>query len=315
MRLYLPLACAPISLLSLLAVLDLPASTGGEAFNPPLFAYYQPILDRMPFGAMPENLNATPQDLAASQLEAKSKAEQEALAKKIKMSVVNITPAGATAIGFTDLSVNPPVNHYLKVGDTSGTWRVVSADYSAGSAVIEKDGVTVELSLKEGVAVAAAAPAAETAEAKPAQETPRNGLLATSRVGAGSPRRPLAARGALPRMPERGLPHAIRPETATEPEDAAGQTNPASISYAERLRERTTQKTREQLAAEAKMREQFENLARETAAKEIQRREEEALQAAHEEAELQQQWAEQQAAEALPTPEQMPAALQEGNLE
>ncbi|MDD4102837.1 MAG: hypothetical protein PHU80_09455, partial [Kiritimatiellae bacterium] len=289
--------------------------TGGDASKTPVFDYYQPILDRMPFGAMPANFNASAQDLAASQIEAKTKAEQEAIAKKIKMSVVNITPAGATAIGFTDLSVNPPVNHYLKVGDSSAGWLVVSADYSSGSAVIAKEGVSVELSLQDSSAAAAVAPAAETLEnGKPTMASQRNGLAAT-RGNAGNTKRTFA-KGTFPRISAPGLTQSPRQESGAALDGAAGQNKPASGSYSDRLRERATQKTREQLAAEAEMREQLEKLARETAAKEIQRREEEALLAAQEEAELQQQWVEQQqAAETMTEQAPAPAVLQEGNLE
>ncbi len=54
-----------------------------------------------------------------------------------------------------------------------------------------------------------------------------------------------------------------------------GMPSSTPTSYAERLRDRTTQKTPEQIAAEKKQREQLEKLARETAVREIKRREEE----------------------------------------
>lgn len=312
MRKYIPLPRTPFLACFLFAGLTISASTGGEAFQPPLFDHYQPILDRMPFGALPDNFNLNPQDAAAGQIEAKTKAEQEALKKKIKMSVVNITPAGATAIGFTDLSVTPPVNHYVKVGDSSAGWLVVSADYSAGSAVIEKDGVAVELSLQQAAAAAAAAATAE--KGKP-QDEPRNGKF-SRRGGSGSIRHAFA-RGALPGVTAPG--QLIPSKTDSAAEKLSGPDKTESGSYAERLRKRHTIKTQEQLATEAKMREQFEKLARETAAKEIQRREEEALQAAQAEAELAQpQLDVQQPAEAplpAPEPEPPPAALQEGNTE
>lgn len=313
MRKYMPLPRAPVLICLLFAWLPLLASTGGEAFKPPLFDHYQPILDRMPFGALPDNFNLNPQDAAASQLEAKTKAEQELLKKKIKMSVVNITPAGATAIGFTDLSVKPPVNHYLRVGESSAGWLVVSADYGTGSAMIEKDGVSVELSLQQA---AAAAPAVANAEKGKPQEEPRNGKI-FRRGSSGSPRHSFA-KGVLPGVTAPGQMNPSMTDSAAEATPSSGQGKPATVSYADRLRARHTLKTREQLAAEAKMREQFEKLARETAAKEIQRREEEALQAAQAEAELAQPQLEaQQPTEAplLPEPEPPPAALQEGNTE
>jgi len=54
------------------------------------FSIYQPILDRMPFGAAPtaEQSGAGKTSLSEMQL----KAEQQKLAQKINMSAVNITP-------------------------------------------------------------------------------------------------------------------------------------------------------------------------------------------------------------------------------
>ena len=300
MHQHMPWATVPFMISVLFAVLSLSASTGEEAFKPPLFDRYQPILDRMPFGDLPVNFGLSPQDAAASQLAAKAQAEQAVLKKKVKMSVVNITPAGATAIGFTDLSVNPPVNHYVKVGDKSGDWKVLSADYSKGIAVIEKDGVSVDLSLQDsGVAAAAAgAPAATGAAAAAENGKPKDDARASriARRGRTASAGRSFVRGTLTGAPAQPA--------------AAGQDKPDSASYAERLRERADRKTREQLAAEEKMRERFEKLARETAAKEIQRREEEALLVAQEEAE--QQWAEQQQQQAA---EAVPAVIQEGNIE
>jgi hypothetical protein len=65
--------------------------------------------------------------------------------------------------------------------------------------------------------------------------------------------------------------------------------NASEPSFADRLRERTVQKTQAQKETEARMREQFERLARETAAREIQRRQEEEALAAEENALLEQQ--------------------------
>jgi hypothetical protein len=296
MRKHFPLAVAPFMMSVFFAVLSLSASTDGEAFKPPAFDRYQPILDRMPFGALPENFSLSPQDVVANQLAAKAQAEQDVLKKKVKMSVVNITPAGATAIGFTDMSVNPPVNHYVKVGDKSGDWTVLSADYSKGVAVIEKDGVSVDLSLQEAAASAATA---ESEKAKDAPNVPR----ITRRAKVGGSGRSLA-RGNFAGI--------TVPDPKASAQQAAAPSKPDAVSYAERLRERAARKTQEQMAADAKMREQFEKLARETAAKEIQRREEEALREAQEAAE-QQQWAEQQQQpQAVEAP---PAVIQEGNIE
>lgn len=211
----------------------------------PPFDRYQPILDRMPFGAAPAAAAQTPVDQAAAATEAEVKAEQQALAKQISMSAVNVTPKGQTAIGFTDRSVNPPANYYLRVGESANGWTVKHADFDDELATLEKDGVEITLKLGEGLVEAPAAGA-----------TP-------------------------PPSPAPALTAAVAPRPAAAP--AAAQ------SFADRLRARAVQKSQAEREAETRMREQFERLARETAAREIQRRQEEEALAAEERALLEQQ--------------------------
>lgn len=262
------------------------ATLSTEPAELPEFSHYQPILDRMPFGPLPDNFNATPEDQAMALEEAKNKAEQEAMAKKVTLSVINVTPGGATAIGFTDQSVNPPVNYYLKVGSVSDGWKVLKADFKSSTATIEKEGVEVDLALKEPrmvspeeeVSVAAVAEQAQPADGS--RRSPRN---LRSRMQDATSRSPVR-RGAM-------LRNARREASGETGRDAA--TAEPRQSYADRLRERVTRKTHEQQSAEAKMREHVEKLARETTAREIQRLEAEALQAAQDSGETQQWSAEQ----------------------
>lgn len=269
---FLGLACPGLSLLA--------SAPAGEPYSPPPFGHYQPILDRMPFGALPANFNAA--DPAAAQTEAQVKAEQQALAKQVNMSAVNVTPDGATAIGFTDLSVNPPVNYYVRVGDSAGGWTVLSADYDEEMASIEKEGVAITLKLGQGLVDTPATNAAMASARAPAPAslTPvlRPAPAGVSRLG---PPRPVAWSGNAAAL------RAVTPAAPAAPAAAAAAA--ARLSYAERLRERNTQKTQAQLEAEATMKEQFEKLARETAAREIKRREEEAALAAQVQAEQQPQ--------------------------
>ena len=235
-----------------------PAAVGQAttpSYAPAPFEHYQPILDRMPFGAMQPP--AAPVDVDQLKNAAQEKAEQQALAKKVNMSCVNITPDGKTAIGFTDLSQNPAVNYYLTVGTAANGWTVVEADYDEETATIEKEGVTVTLKLGQGLvdpaalaAKAAAAPARAVAPAPPAGVPPPNPLLAARPVGI-----PVGA--AAPLQP------------------AARPTALSTFSYRERQQERQTQQTAEQAANEAKQRHLLESLAREAANNEIKRREEE----------------------------------------
>lgn len=110
----------------------------------PDFEHFQIILDRMPFGRPPPPAAMAP-PAAASQALA-----EQALARQINMSCINITPNGATAIGFTDLAAKPPVNYYLLAGTSSGGWTVIDADYELEVAIIEKDGVRINLKLGKG---------------------------------------------------------------------------------------------------------------------------------------------------------------------
>jgi len=238
----------------------------------PPFAYYQPILDRMPFGAMPAVAPpVSPEQVAAAVTEAEVAAEQQALAKQVTMSAVNITPKGHTTIGFTDRSVNPPASYYLRVGESAGGWTVKDADFDDELATLEKDGVTITLKLGEGLV--------ETPAAAPAAGVP------TAAVAAVPATAPTAAVPAVPAL-------AVARRPLSRPSTHRGQHLSASApepSFADRLRERTVQKTQAQQEAEARMREQFERLARETAAREIQRRQEEEALAAEERALLEQQ--------------------------
>jgi len=241
----------------------------GEAYSPPPFERYQPILDRMPFGALPANFNPAQADAATLKNEAQVKAEQQAVAKKINMSAVNVTPEGSTAIGFTDMSVTPPISHYLRVGESADGWTVVSADYDTEIATIEKEGISITLKLGQGLVDT---PAASPAGAKPAL----SGRMRPSISDRGPQPQAAPLLNQTIATPLRGLPK-MAPASAAAEQDA-------SRSYVERLRDRTKQKTQEQLAADKKLREQFEKLARETAAREIKKREEEAALAAQEQA-------------------------------
>ena len=251
------------------------ANAKDDIYTPPPFGHYQPILDRMPFGSLPDNFNAVPVDPSTLQNEAQIKAEQQAVAKKINMSAVNVTPDGSTAIGFTDLSTTPPVSYYLRVGEAAGGWSVLSADYDTEIATLEKDAVTVTIKLGKGLVDTNALP-----------------VVASRPTFGGITRPPISARSAVLPVPaappSRMFPQPLtglsRPLPANTPlAQGAPSLQEDSRSYAERLRDRTTQKTQEQMANDKKLQEQFEKLARETAAREIKRREEEAALAAQEE--------------------------------
>ena len=117
------------------------------------FERYQTIIDRQMFGPPPPGFDPTkmPSEVVRSsgrQQEKELTKEQEKLQSSIRFSAINVTPEGATAVGFTDNS-NPktPVHYYLKVGESRDGWNVVSADAKTATMTIVKGDVEVTLTL------------------------------------------------------------------------------------------------------------------------------------------------------------------------
>ena len=152
------------------------------------------------------------------------------------MSAINVTPDKKTAVGFTDLSVKPPKNYFLIVGDSADGWTVKSADYDEEIAVIEKDGVAITLKLGQGLVEQPAA----TAAAAPA------------------PAPPPAASAALP-----------RPAAAAAVPPPPGALPAGLTSYRDRLHAREQQEQQARSVAEKKQRETFVELARKVAQQQI----------------------------------------------
>lgn len=123
------------------------------------FERYQTVIDRKPFGPEPVNFDpeAAPGSAAANaaaaaegeMTEGQRTAEEQQLAASIRVSMINITPAGDVAVGFTDTSANPVENYYLKVGRSQNGWTVKSADPATESVTLEKGGVDVTVKLGE----------------------------------------------------------------------------------------------------------------------------------------------------------------------
>lgn len=247
-------------------------TTRSEGYAPPPFSRYAPILERMPFGQLPDKFgqaidpNAAKQDLLL-------KAEQQKLASRINMSAVNITPQGATAIGFTDLSAKPPVSYYLLVGSEAGGWKVNSADYDAEIAEIEKDGVSISIQLGKGMVEAAPAPAA------PAKTPPGTPVLTTHRPpltpvlqGAAIATPPSASGGST--VSAASIRDKLRAAQATQAaaqQEAGNGNDTETRSYMERLRERKIEQAKALEIAQSTQRQQLEKLAREVASKEIEK--------------------------------------------
>jgi len=240
------------------------ASIGNAAqtasYTPPPFSHFEPILERMPFGELPDKFGESVDPDAAKQ-EALLKAQQQILARKINMSAVNITPQGSTAIGFTDLSAKPPVNYYLLVGTEAGGWKVNSANYDEETAEIEKDGVAISLQLGKGLVdkTPGPAPATKSSVSKSALAALKN----TPQVSAKPA--PLAPPGEKTAAPSAA---SIRDQLR---KIQVPQQSSDVRSYMERLRERKIEQSKALLHAETTQRKQLESLAREVASKEIEK--------------------------------------------
>ena len=116
------------------------------------YSRYESIVDRQMFGPLPAGFDRTksPKQVAktSSAAEKELAKEQEKVKSAIRFSVINVTPEGETAIGFTDNSdPKKPVHYYLRVGESKGGWEVKEADAKAATMTIAKDGVEVSLSL------------------------------------------------------------------------------------------------------------------------------------------------------------------------
>ncbi len=267
----------PTTLVTLCAVSVLGPTVGfatqERGYTPPPFSYYQPILERMPFGELPADTGAAVDPNAARE-DARLKGEQEKLARQINMSAVNVTPQGQTAIGFTDLSVKPPVSYYLLVGNEAGGWRVLSADYEAETAEIEKDGITIALKLGKGLVPSEPAKPKAGAAPPPLQGTVKTAAITVS---------PLAKNLVTARTHLQSTEHSAAAVSAQLRDASAGGEPGGDVrSYMERLRERKIQESSAARAEQEAQRQQLEKLAREVASKEIKKQTE----ALAEEAEL-----------------------------
>lgn len=231
------------------------SATQQSSFAPPPFSHYEPILERMPFGELPQNFGVTV-DPNAEKEAAHQKMEQEKLARKINMSAVNITPQGETAIGFTDLSQKPPVSYYLVVGDESGGWKVNSANYTEETAEIEKDGVTIELKMGKGLV--------QKAPAKPNSHTKQRATLTTIK-------KPVI-RGRTSSRPPALTAKASSSATSIRDQLRNVRSSGGDVkSYMERLRERKIKESAALRKEDENKRKQLEKLARDVAAKEIKK--------------------------------------------
>lgn len=156
---------------------------------------YQSIVDRQMFGKIPPGFDPTKPPTEVTKRDQKELTqEQEKIQSAIHFSMINITPDGATAVGFTDNSVNPAVHYYLKVGERRNGWEVKEADAVKATMTIVKDDVEVSLELGANSAKGSNASLKDSgnSSARSASGGPRKGLGFFKRSDNGDPEgRPL----------------------------------------------------------------------------------------------------------------------------
>lgn len=253
------------------------------------FNRYQTIIDRKPFGPEPVNFDpdVTPGSAAANAAAAQGEmmtaeqrtAEEQQLAASVRVSILNVTPAGVVKVGFTDTAANPPENYYLAVGSSKDGWTVKNADPDPQkeSVTLEKDGVEVTVRL------------GETSGGKGGgngnrRVMPRGGGLLGGRMAASSasggqalehPEQKQHQLGGLAKLRQRRMELA-----AKEQEDAARKREADAIAKAERAEREAREAEERQRAAEerAQQREALlqiqEQLKRQREEREAARREE-----------------------------------------
>ena len=154
---------------------------------------YQSIIDRQMFGPLPPGFDPTksPNEVQKSsgKEEKQLTQEQEKLQSSIHFSVINVTPEGTTAVGFTDNSdPKAPVHYYLKVGEKRNGWEVKEADAQKASMTIAKGDIEVSLTL--GGNSAKDGGTSRAGGAAPASTAPgaarRPGMLGGGLLGGGS---------------------------------------------------------------------------------------------------------------------------------
>lgn len=259
------------------------------------FERYQTVIDRKPFGPEPVNFDpeAAPGSAAASAAEAaggmteeQRTVEEQQLAASVRVSMINVTPSGAVAVGFTDSSANPPENYYLVVGRSQNGWTVKSADPGAESVTLEKGGVDVVVKLGEtsgggngrggARGVRAARPMMLRSMGGPPVHSPRTTDLSSEQPGG-------ARLGGLARLRQR------RAEMrAKAQEEEARKAEADAVAAAEREERAAREAEERRQRAEREAREAEERAQQREALRQIQeqlRKEREAREAAEQQAE------------------------------
>ena len=150
------------------------------------YSRYATIVDRQMFGPLPAGFDPAklPSEVTKTSQKELTK-EQEQLKSAVRFSVINMTPDGQVAVGFTDSSdAKSPRHYYLKVGESRGGWLVKEADPETATMTVAKGEIEVTLTIGGDSAKDAAA----TAKAGAANQA-ASGAVVKSRLLGGA-RRP-----------------------------------------------------------------------------------------------------------------------------
>lgn len=163
----------------LLAVMSLALAAAAE--KQPL-SRYQSIIDRQMFGPVPPDFDPTKSPTEVTKSSSASRKEltqeQEKLQSAVVFSVINVTPEGETAVGFTDNSdPKAPKHYYLKVGEAKDGWTVKEANPVEASMTIVKDDVEVSLKIGDNSAKGSGSTARAGAGVGAASASRRPGLF------------------------------------------------------------------------------------------------------------------------------------------
>ena len=250
-----------------------------ETAPDPDFERFKTILDRMPFGRPPPGFDPdapggsgeSPRGSEGATTEAEVEASEieQQIRSSVRVSVLNVTPAGKVVVGFTDSSVQPAKNYLLEVGEKREQceWQVVDADPASRQVKLSKGGVEATLMLGGG-----SGPAEEKKE-KPGEEAGR-----------------LAARPGM----FRGRPHAMMSGAPGVPADASNGASKGpegrltGLDLARARRQRTIQMQQAEAEQKRQAAEQAEKERRQLAQEREQERRERELAAQERKAQLDQ---------------------------
>jgi hypothetical protein len=255
------------------------------------FERYQTIIDRKPFG--PEPVNFDPEAAPGSEAAARAAAdaemteeqrtvEEQQLAASVRVSMINVTPSGAVAVGFTDTSANPAENYYLIVGRSQNGWTVKSVDPATETVELEKGGVAVKVKLGETSGGGNAKGAKALKAARPKTLQSRGGIPAHSpqpAEAAPASAEPASARlGGLARLRQRRAEMCAKAQ-----EEAARKAEADAVAAAEREERAEREAEEKRQRAEREARDAEERAQQREALRQIQeqlRKEREAREAA-----------------------------------